>query len=46
LRSLDVEERLKLVTRNLEETITHGELLELLESKEHPKAYWGFEPSG
>ena len=43
---LDLEERLWLVERNLEEVVTHKELRQLLECEAKPKAYWGFEPSG
>ena len=43
---MDVKERLKLLTKNTAEVITVKELKELLETKEHPKAYLGFEPSG
>ncbi len=43
---MNLEERMELVTRNTEEIITPTELRELLASKSHPKAYWGFEPSG
>jgi len=43
---LDLEERLGLVARNLEEVVTPGELRELLETSESPRAYIGYEPSG
>ncbi|MFH1328795.1 MAG: tyrosine--tRNA ligase [Candidatus Bathyarchaeota archaeon] len=43
---MNVEERLKKITRNTEEIITLNELREILRTKKHPKAYWGFEPSG
>ncbi len=43
---MDVETRLDLVTRNTEEIITRDELRALLETKERPRAYWGFEASG
>ncbi|WP_456483857.1 tyrosine--tRNA ligase [Methanopyrus kandleri] len=43
---MDVEERLKLVTRNAVEVVTEEELRQLLEEKEEPVAYVGFEPSG
>ncbi|NPA05370.1 MAG: tyrosine--tRNA ligase [Crenarchaeota archaeon] len=43
---MDVEERLKLITRNVAEVVTLDELREKLESGERLKAYLGFEPSG
>jgi tyrosyl-tRNA synthetase len=43
---MDVETRLELIKRVGEEIITEQELRELLETKDHPVAYDGFEPSG
>ncbi len=43
---MDVEARLKLLKNVGEEIITEGELRTLMETKEHPTAYDGFEPSG
>ncbi|MFQ5761450.1 MAG: hypothetical protein ACE5PO_00305 [Candidatus Bathyarchaeia archaeon] len=43
---MDVEARLRLVTRNVEEIVTVDEVRQLLETTSRPKAYWGFEPSG
>lgn len=44
---MDVETRMELILREpTEEVITREELLELLETKEKPSAYDGFEPSG
>jgi tyrosyl-tRNA synthetase len=43
---LDTETRLSYIRRVGEEIITEGELRELLQTKEHPTAYDGFEPSG
>ena len=44
---MDVEERVRLIAlRPTEEIVTEDELRQLLETKEHPKAYDGFEPSG
>ncbi|NPA76394.1 MAG: tyrosine--tRNA ligase [Candidatus Diapherotrites archaeon] len=44
---MDVEERMRLIAlRPTEEIVTEEELRQLLETKEHPKAYDGFEPSG
>jgi len=43
---LDIEERFELVKSIGEELITPEELRTLLEAKEHPVAYDGFEPSG
>ena len=43
---MDIEQRMAVVTRNAEETVTEDELKELLLKKEMPRAYIGFEPSG
>jgi tyrosyl-tRNA synthetase len=43
---LDVETKLKLIKTVGEEIITERELRTLLETKDHPTAYDGFEPSG
>src|SRR5512136_1001606 len=43
---MDIETKLELIRRVGEEIITEQELVELLETKEHPVAYDGFEPSG
>ncbi len=43
---MDVEERLKLITRNTVEVVTLDELREKLETGEKLKGYIGFEPSG
>lgn len=44
---MDLEERLRLIKRlPTEEIITEQDLRGLLETKEHPVAYDGFEPSG
>lgn len=43
---MDVESRLALIKSVGEEIITEQELRELLETKAHPVAYDGFEPSG
>ncbi|MEM2058199.1 MAG: tyrosine--tRNA ligase, partial [Thermoproteota archaeon] len=43
---MDIEERLELVKSVGEEIVTLEELRTLLETKEHPVAYDGFEPSG
>jgi len=43
---MDTETRLNLVARNLQEIIVVDELRELLETKDHPRGYVGFEPSG
>lgn len=43
---MDLERRFQLVKNVGEEIITEQELRELLETKEHPVAYDGFEPSG
>jgi tyrosyl-tRNA synthetase len=39
-------ERLELIMRNVQEIVTEEELKKLLETKEHPTAYVGYEPSG
>ncbi len=43
---MDVSTKLELIRRVGEEIITEEELIQLLETKEHPIAYDGFEPSG
>lgn len=43
---MDVEERYALIARNTEEIITPEDLKEILQKKESPIGYIGFEPSG
>ncbi len=43
---MDIGSRVALVTRNALEIVTEEELRELLETKEKPRAYVGYEPSG
>lgn len=43
---MNAEERLSLLLRNTEETVTEEDLKALLSKKEKPRAYIGFEPSG
>lgn len=43
---MDVEQKLSLVSRNVEEIVTSSELRALVETKSNPRAYWGFECSG
>ena len=43
---MDLESRLELIKGVGEEVITVEELRALLQTKEHPTAYDGFEPSG
>jgi len=43
---MDIETRMNLIKKVGEEIITEEELRTLLETKEHPIAYDGFEPSG
>ncbi len=43
---MDIETKMNLIKRVGEEIITEEELRNLLETKEHPIAYDGFEPSG
>ena len=45
-RIMNIEERMELITRNTIEVIDRDSLRNLLEQKEHPKIYVGFEPSG
>lgn len=43
---MNVEERKEIVLRNAEEVIEESELEEILEEKENPRAYVGYETSG
>ena len=43
---MDIENKLELIKQVGEEIITEEELKHLLQTKEHPTAYDGFEPSG
>ncbi len=43
---MELEEKIALITRNTEEVITVEELKQLLETKDRPRAYVGYEPSG
>lgn len=43
---MDIESKLDLIKRVGEEIVTEEELKQLLQTKEHPIAYDGFEPSG
>src|SRR3990167_5923510 len=43
---MDVESKLELISQVGEEILTEEELKHLLQTKEHPIAYDGFEPSG
>ncbi len=43
---MDIETRMQLIKNVGEEIVTETELRELLETKQHPIAYDGFEPSG
>ncbi|RUM47633.1 MAG: tyrosine--tRNA ligase [Hyperthermus sp.] len=43
---MDIEDRVNLITRNLQEVVTLKELYALLEVNDKPKGYIGFEPSG
>ena len=43
---MDTDTRFRLVSRNLQEIITRDELRNLLETKDKPRGYVGFEPSG
>lgn len=43
---MNPEERLALITRNLQEVINQEELLDLLKKKKEPSVYWGTMPTG
>lgn len=43
---MEKAERLELAVRGTVEIIQKAELSKLLDEKEKPRAYWGFEPSG
>ncbi|MCW4027437.1 MAG: tyrosine--tRNA ligase [Candidatus Bathyarchaeota archaeon] len=43
---MDLEERIDLVLRTMEEVVTREEMRLLLETTSRPNAYWGFECSG
>lgn len=43
---MDTDSRMELVSRGAQEIVTEGELRILLENKERPMAYVGYEPSG
>ncbi|MBW6451194.1 MAG: tyrosine--tRNA ligase [DPANN group archaeon] len=43
---MDIETRIKLIENIGQETVTQDDLRTLLETKKHPVAYDGFEPSG
>ena len=43
---MDTDTRFRLVSQNLQEIITRDELRNLLETKDNPRGYVGFEPSG
>ncbi len=43
---MDINHKLELVSKNVEEIVTDSELRALVETKSKPRAYWGFECSG
>src|SRR3989338_1648581 len=43
---MNLEKKLEIVKRNVEEIITEEKLVELLKKKKHPITYCGYEPSG
>ncbi|MHA1303591.1 MAG: tyrosine--tRNA ligase [Candidatus Heimdallarchaeaceae archaeon] len=43
---MDFQEKINLIKRNSAEIITEEELIKLLETKDHPFVYTGYEPSG
>jgi tyrosyl-tRNA synthetase len=45
-KKMDVEERLKLIKKNVVEIVTEDELKEILKKKSSPVVYCGYEPSG
>ncbi len=46
MAKLDINQKLELINQVGEEVVTKEDLKKLLESKENPIAYDGFEPSG
>lgn len=46
MKNLSVDERIKLITRNLEEVISVDELKEILSKKKEVSLYWGTMPTG
>jgi len=46
ISDMDLEKKIAIATRNAEEVVTTEELRTLLEEKEKPRAYVGYEPSG
>jgi tyrosyl-tRNA synthetase len=45
-KELNVEEKMKLITRNLQEVLSEEELFDLLKKKKEPVVYWGTMPTG
>src|SRR3989344_6858173 len=45
-KEMSVDERLELITRNLEEVVGKNELLKLLKNKKEISIYWGTMPTG
>ena len=43
---MDIEEKLKVIERGALEVVTKDELRRLLEEKNSPRTYVGYEPSG
>ena len=43
---MDSQEKFQLIKRNTEEIVTEQELKILLDTKDHPNVYTGYEPSG
>jgi tyrosyl-tRNA synthetase len=46
ISAMDLEKKIAIATRNAEEVVTTEELRALLEEKDKPRAYVGYEPSG
>jgi tyrosyl-tRNA synthetase len=43
---MDIDERMRIVTRNIQEVLTEEELRKLLQEKDHPAVYLGTTPTG
>ncbi len=43
---MDIEEKIRIVSRNVSEIVTYDDLRKVFETNKHPRGYIGFEPSG